>query len=575
MAWMNIRWNFRSPRLLTTAAVFASAAGVVSQGRPSDIDRRLERPIAQRSLNNSTSAVQTSFVFPTAGAIDFDYFVDSEPGYDFLRIYLDGVLQNQWSGLGVAGHKSIAVGSGLHSFKVEYLKDVSLSYGLDTAWVDNVLVSAGAQTLERNTFNIRSPLPASWTGSGVSGGFALTRPAVTRVLQRPLGQAFAGNQTPTASSISRTFTWPSATNNFIAFDYELDSEPGWDYLRVYVDGALQFQTSGRAIASKALNVGGAGAHTVKFEYYKDGSVDVGRDTAIVDRVVATSNGQRFEWHDFDGLSRGSTPQTWTSSGAAGGWIVSEAPPARAFVKPTPSGPAPVCDGAIAFQNEYAEATVLPLPDLGSVRGRTGTAVLRAMESEYAFHAALRVHSATLAAGDESGTITVLFDDRRLDTLLGIGSCNTRHLPGPEDRKLEILYSAAAGARTATTSTVQYVGDCAGGWSTANAADSWPVTVAVAEPAGDPGFLHVEIRVVLKRAAESLSNAFTEKKFGLALSHANATGAISREDLPTSGAPFASDDVTGWLTIDLLEPAFDDRDGRVEAVPVAGQSCFLY
>jgi len=72
--------------------------------------------------------------------ISFFRKVSSESGYDYLRFYIDGAEQNQWSGDLGWSQVSFPVTPGPHIFKWSYTKDSSLSYGSDCAWLDQIKI---------------------------------------------------------------------------------------------------------------------------------------------------------------------------------------------------------------------------------------------------------------------------------------------------------------------------------------------------------------------------------------------------------------------------------------------------
>jgi hypothetical protein len=63
--------------------------------------------------------------------ISFFRKVSSELGYDYLRFYIDGAEQNQWSGELDWSQESFPVTPGPHTFKWSYTKDLSVSAGRD------------------------------------------------------------------------------------------------------------------------------------------------------------------------------------------------------------------------------------------------------------------------------------------------------------------------------------------------------------------------------------------------------------------------------------------------------------
>jgi hypothetical protein len=85
--------------------------------------------------DNQESCLQIAADGP--GTISFYWKVSSEADYDFLEFYIDGVLQDQITGL-VDWHQMTyeITGSGLHTMKWRYVKDVSVDENEDCGWVD-------------------------------------------------------------------------------------------------------------------------------------------------------------------------------------------------------------------------------------------------------------------------------------------------------------------------------------------------------------------------------------------------------------------------------------------------------
>lgn len=75
----------------------------------------------------------------TAGDVSFMRKISSEPGYDFLKFYIDGTMQGEWSGEQDWTAESFAVPAGSHTFVWKYEKDGSVSEGSDAAWVDYIV----------------------------------------------------------------------------------------------------------------------------------------------------------------------------------------------------------------------------------------------------------------------------------------------------------------------------------------------------------------------------------------------------------------------------------------------------
>lgn len=75
---------------------------------------------------------------PFAGQISFFYRVSSEANNDFLKFYLNGALQGQWSGTTSWALASYNVSSGTNTFRWEYVKDGTVIGGSDCAWIDHI-----------------------------------------------------------------------------------------------------------------------------------------------------------------------------------------------------------------------------------------------------------------------------------------------------------------------------------------------------------------------------------------------------------------------------------------------------
>ncbi len=74
------------------------------------------------------------------GGVEFTYRVDSEDGFDFLVLLLDGVLIDPlagWTGADTATVR-FPIPAGAHTLQWAYIKDDIFSDGADTAWIDDV-----------------------------------------------------------------------------------------------------------------------------------------------------------------------------------------------------------------------------------------------------------------------------------------------------------------------------------------------------------------------------------------------------------------------------------------------------
>ena len=90
--------------------------------------------------HGQNSSVQVTKVAAAAGNATFSLKVGSETNFDFLRFYIDGVLQGSWSGAVAWTPVTFPVAAGAHTYKWTYVKDLSVTVAPDTAWIDLVVL---------------------------------------------------------------------------------------------------------------------------------------------------------------------------------------------------------------------------------------------------------------------------------------------------------------------------------------------------------------------------------------------------------------------------------------------------
>jgi len=96
------------------------------------------------------AVTQVAGVF-AAGTVSFAYRVSSEPGFDSLEFYIDGVAQGLEAS-GEVGWNTVSypVAAGAHVLRWEYSKDSSDSEGADAAWIDTVVLPPGTTLMLLN-----------------------------------------------------------------------------------------------------------------------------------------------------------------------------------------------------------------------------------------------------------------------------------------------------------------------------------------------------------------------------------------------------------------------------------------
>ncbi len=576
----------RCTPLLVVFVLLAPAAGsaAITAGGRAPLERFAQRPQAQAGVDGSWSYLQTQgpVAWPANAAnwLEFDYRVESEPGHDELEVYrvdAQNVPTLLWNVSGLRGGRmrlKLPSAGGAMRIRFRYVKDGSGSRFLDTAWIDNVAFrSSKGGVLGLHTFDQWIlGVPAGWTSlsSGFAGPWTVSQPLRPQSASRPPAQAGKANST---SSFERLVFLPSLKGNYVSFDYFVDSRPGVDFMRVYVDPQVNpapvFAVSGRnraghtlidAIEGKAI---AGGPHLLRFEYAKGGGGGIGLDTARVDNVVVMSNGSPVELHTFEGrypgavpIRVGSGPGEWTGAGVSGGWVVLPGLPHKSYVPQQKVGEEslpgaapyaePVVDGEITG-SEYRNATAVRIRNRVAADAEPGEFRLVSSASAGALHLGMRVKGGTAAPGAESGTLTVYLDAGHTATLKGQGCGKYGQLPGSEDRKLSFAYSIGSGPGARFGPVKQEKGTCSA-WAelARHDAATWPVTMAASEPLDDPGFVHLEVKVVVP------PEYLAEGRLGVGVRRANSAGAASLERLPYSDQASwpADDDVFTWETVNL-------------------------
>lgn len=78
------------------------------------------------------------------GIFSFFKKVSSEDGYDYLRFYIDGNMENEWAGEVDWSEETYTISAGQHTFSWKYEKDYSVSGGSDCGWIDYIVVPSSS-----------------------------------------------------------------------------------------------------------------------------------------------------------------------------------------------------------------------------------------------------------------------------------------------------------------------------------------------------------------------------------------------------------------------------------------------
>jgi hypothetical protein len=534
-------------KLLGLLAGILAVALVSSSAGAQAPDRHAERPAGQPA--SSVSFMERSISLTQPGTLEFAYFVDSQPGHDFFRVRIDGTVAFEASGDAGAGRPRLALAAGNHVVRFSYEKDAAQDNGQDTAWVDDVRVRSGGKLVGSWRFDEASlSTPTGWQSGGFGGGFVVARHAPRRALRRSVEAAFPGyNPNGLTASAERQIVWPAggANNTFTIFFF-VDSEDGHDFFKVSVDGVEKFSISGRErFGRQEIDVGGPGAHTVRFDYVKDQSVDEGLDDARVMHFEARSNGVAFELGGFDGHEVGADVSGWAKpAGVDIGWVSGAGIEAELFAFPTSVNAEPVVDGL--REAAYKRGTKVSFRESGNLTGQTGRVETLVDATHRALFLRFRAPARSAALGGERGDVTLFLDTDRARTSSGFGCDADGALPGPEDRRLRIEYQPNPGSAAANVSVEQDIGTCneSTPWRAVADSERLAASAAIVEVANDEGFVQFEARIALES-----TSALTDGVFGLGL-RAEPRDNLKYELPGIDSFPLLDADTSSWETVVL-------------------------
>ncbi len=95
--------------------------------------------------DSQTTYMEYNVTVPAGGAtLNFYYEVSSESGWDFLRFYIAGVQQDEWSGIIGYTQQSYALNAGTYVLRWSYEKDSSFDGGNDEAYIDDVTIATAS-----------------------------------------------------------------------------------------------------------------------------------------------------------------------------------------------------------------------------------------------------------------------------------------------------------------------------------------------------------------------------------------------------------------------------------------------
>jgi len=94
--------------------------------------------------HSQTTNLALSVAFSVPGSVEFTHTESTESSFDYLEFWVDGAMQQEWSGSNGPATVSFDVGAGVHAIEWRYTKDGSINTGSDRVWIDDVTITNGA-----------------------------------------------------------------------------------------------------------------------------------------------------------------------------------------------------------------------------------------------------------------------------------------------------------------------------------------------------------------------------------------------------------------------------------------------
>ena len=226
-------------------------------------------------LDGQSSLIRTTV--SGSGTVSFFWKVSSEAGYDFLEFFIDGVLQDQISGL-IDWHQMMytITGPGLHILEWRYMKDYSVSEGDDSGWIDRMEWSGTSQP-PSGPLSEALDTSLNFTTDGDANWFSQT---VMAFFDGDAAQS--GEITDSQDSMIQTTVDGAGT---LSFYWKVSSEAAYDYLEFYIDGVLQDRISGLVDWHQmTYTITNPGLHVLDWRYVRDYSINEGDDSGWLDLV---------------------------------------------------------------------------------------------------------------------------------------------------------------------------------------------------------------------------------------------------------------------------------------------------
>ena len=109
--------------------------------------------------SSQASTMELDYNVASGGELSFFYKVSSEGGYDYLKFYINGTMQDEWAGEISWTQATYDLDAGEYTLKWEYSKDGSVDSGEDCAWVDYIVFPASGDNTLTAAFTVDNNNP--------------------------------------------------------------------------------------------------------------------------------------------------------------------------------------------------------------------------------------------------------------------------------------------------------------------------------------------------------------------------------------------------------------------------------
>ncbi|MCF7858764.1 MAG: T9SS type A sorting domain-containing protein [Candidatus Cloacimonetes bacterium] len=126
--------------------------------------------------HDSFTSLNLSLEVSSGGEVSFWKKISTEFEFDFMRFFIDDILQEEWSGNFDWSESSFPLSAGLHTLRWEYVKDTYVTGGDDRVWLDYIIFPPLAgevhseQALNINVSKLIGNFPNPFKPSGAGRG---------------------------------------------------------------------------------------------------------------------------------------------------------------------------------------------------------------------------------------------------------------------------------------------------------------------------------------------------------------------------------------------------------------------